>query len=79
MAGRAGDCGMERTLRVVRQHQRQTPGEIFTALFAAVGDFGNNNYRDDLTAVRIKVDGAADPKPPATAEANNDIGRRGRP
>jgi serine phosphatase RsbU (regulator of sigma subunit) len=49
--------GMERTLRLVRQRQQQTPGEILTALFAAVGDYCNNNCLDDLTAVIIKVEG----------------------
>jgi serine phosphatase RsbU (regulator of sigma subunit) len=48
--------GMERTLRLVRQYQQQTPGEILMALFAAVGDFCNNNCLDDLTAVIIKVE-----------------------
>jgi PAS domain S-box-containing protein len=48
--------GMERTLRLVRQHQQQMPNEILTALFDAVGDFSNNNFDDDLTAVIIKAD-----------------------
>ena len=50
--------GIERTLRLVREHRQQTPGEILTALFAAVGNFCHNNYPDDLTAVIIKVDGS---------------------
>ena len=54
-----GLFGMERTLRLVRQHQQQTPGEILTALFAAVNDYCNNNCLDDLTAVIIKVEGVA--------------------
>lgn len=51
--------GMERTLRVIQQYQQQTPDEILMALFDAVCDFCNNKCRDDLTAVIIKVDGAA--------------------
>ncbi len=51
--------GMERTLCLVRQHQQQPPDEILTALFAAVNDYSNNHCLDDLTAVIIKVDGAA--------------------
>ena len=50
--------GIERTLSLVRQHQQQTPDEILTALFKAVGDFSNTNCVDDLTAVIIKVEGA---------------------
>ena len=51
--------GMERTLRLVRHHQAQPPGDIVAALFAAVGDFCGNHYLDDLTAVVIKVQGVA--------------------
>jgi len=51
--------GMERTLRIVRQHQHQTPDEIITALFTAVNDYANNNCHDDLTAVIIKIEGIA--------------------
>lgn len=51
--------GMERALQLVRQHHKQTPDEIVSALFAAVNVYCNNNYLDDLTAVIIKVDDAA--------------------
>ncbi len=43
--------GMERTLRVVRRHQEQMPGDILTALFDAVADFCKQDQLDDLTAV----------------------------
>jgi sigma-B regulation protein RsbU (phosphoserine phosphatase) len=51
--------GMERTIHLVRQYQHQAPDEIITTLLAAVGDFCNNNFLDDLTAVIIKVEGVS--------------------
>jgi serine phosphatase RsbU (regulator of sigma subunit) len=54
-----GLFGMERTLRIVRQHQKESPDAILTALFAAANAFCNNHCHDDLTAVIIKVADAA--------------------
>jgi serine phosphatase RsbU (regulator of sigma subunit) len=49
--------GMERTLDLARQHRQESPDEILTALFDAVGEFCENKCLDDLTAVIIKVEG----------------------
>jgi PAS domain S-box-containing protein len=50
--------GMERTLDIIRKHQRESPDEILEALFDAVRDFSGNRLQDDLTAVIIKVEEA---------------------
>jgi sigma-B regulation protein RsbU (phosphoserine phosphatase) len=50
--------GLERTLGIVRAHQREAPDAILDALFHAVGDFSGHPLQDDLTAVILKAEGA---------------------
>jgi serine phosphatase RsbU (regulator of sigma subunit) len=51
--------GLERTLTIVRAHQRETPDAILEALFHAVGDFSGHPLQDDITAVIIKAEEGA--------------------
>ena len=50
--------GLERTLGIVRAHQREAPDAILDALFHAVGDFSGHPPQDDLTAVILNAEGA---------------------
>jgi serine phosphatase RsbU (regulator of sigma subunit)/putative methionine-R-sulfoxide reductase with GAF domain len=50
--------GLERTLGIVRAHQREAPDAILDTLFHAVGDFSGHPLQDDLTAVILKAQGA---------------------
>jgi sigma-B regulation protein RsbU (phosphoserine phosphatase) len=50
--------GLERTLGIVRAHQREAPEAILDALFQAVGDFSGHRLQDDRTAVILKAEGA---------------------
>jgi sigma-B regulation protein RsbU (phosphoserine phosphatase) len=50
--------GLERTLAIVRAHQREVPDSILDALFHAVGDFCGHQPHDDITAVIVKAEGA---------------------
>jgi PAS domain S-box-containing protein len=56
-ASAGGQFGLERTLGIVRAHQREAPEAILDALFGAVGDFSGQQLRDDITAVIIKAEG----------------------
>jgi serine phosphatase RsbU (regulator of sigma subunit)/putative methionine-R-sulfoxide reductase with GAF domain len=51
--------GVERTLGIVRAHQREAPEAILDALFHAVGDFSGHPLHDDITAVILKAEGVA--------------------
>ena len=49
--------GVDRTLAIVRQHQKERAEDIVRALYAGVRDFaGQQGHLDDITAIVIKKD-----------------------